>query len=108
MALMSRLKRQLELGIAKIPGMECRDSKVAGGSALFYGSKEIAHFHSANAIDIRLTQRIIKDEGLIQPEDSVFHRRSGNSQWIELRFTRTEHVANILRLARRLVDEELE
>lgn len=79
--------------------LENRPSTVAGGSAIFYRDREIAHFHSNNEIDVRLTRKVIKQEGLSHPNDSLVHRnRSRNSEWIELRFTRQEHVDEIVRL----------
>ncbi|MBC7429783.1 MAG: hypothetical protein H7336_14305 [Bacteriovorax sp.] len=42
MSLKSDLVKKLEM----IPGLEDRPSIVAGGSAIFYKNKEIAHFHT--------------------------------------------------------------
>lgn len=93
-----KLKAQLVEQLEKIPGLEDRPSKVAGGSALFYKNKEIAHFHHDNEVDVRLTKKIIKAEGLSHPEDSKFHQRTPSSEWIELRFTRKEHLEEVVRL----------
>lgn len=95
---MSQLKKSLVALLEKIPGLEDRPSRVAGGSALFYRSKEIAHFHSANEIDVRLTKNLIKQERLHHPGDSKFHHRGPSSHWIELRFHRKEHLQEIVRL----------
>lgn len=82
-----------------IPGLEDRPSIVAGGSAIFYKNKEIAHFHSGNEIDVRLTKKIIRAEGLIHPEGSKFHKTRGpSSEWIELQFTRVNHIDEVVRL----------
>jgi hypothetical protein len=96
---MSRLRKELVKRLEKIPGLEDRPSKVAGGSAIFYHGKEIAHFHHDNELDVRLTKKVIKAEGLAHPEDSEFHRhRSPSSEWIELRFTKVAHLDEVVRL----------
>ena len=96
---MSRLKQELVKRLEKIPGLEDRPSKVAGGSAIFYRGKEIAHFHHDNEIEVRLTKKVIKAEGLSHHEDSEFHRhRSPSSEWIQLRFTKAQHLNEVVRL----------
>ena len=57
---MSKLRAALSKKIALIKGLEERPSKVAGGSALFFKGKEIAHFHHDTEIDVRLTKKVIK------------------------------------------------
>jgi len=94
----SKLKKQLILELEKIKGLEDRPSKVAGGSAIFYKNKEIAHFHHNNEIDVRLTKKIIRAEGLHHPTDSKFHQRNPSSEWIELRFRREAHLKEVVRL----------
>jgi hypothetical protein len=96
----SKLRKQLvqEL-LAEINGLEERASVVAGGSALFYKGKEIAHFHGDDELDVRLTKQLIKREGLSHPTDSTVHpNRALSSQWMELRFRKTTDVAKIVRL----------
>lgn len=96
---MAKLKNQLIKKLEQISGLEDRPSKVAGGSAIFYKDKEIAHFHNDNEIDIRLTKKVIRKEGLNHPGDSKIHRhRSPSSEWIEIRFHKTEDVAEVVRL----------
>ena len=93
------LKKELVKKLTEINGLEDKPSKVAGGSALFFRGKEIAHFHNNNEIDVRLTKKIIRKEGLSHFEDSKFHKhRSPNSEWIELRYRRQEHLAEVVRL----------
>jgi len=55
---MAELRRQLIKKLEGIPGLENKPSKVAGGSAIFYKGKEIAHFHHNNEIDVRLTKKL--------------------------------------------------
>ncbi|MES3038799.1 MAG: luciferase family protein [Bdellovibrionota bacterium] len=96
---MATLRKKLISELEKIPGLEDRPSKVAGGSAIFYKNKEIAHFHHDNEIDVRLTKKIIKLEGLTHPVDSeIHHHRSPSSEWIEIKFTKSEHIKEVVRL----------
>lgn len=90
-----------------ISGLEALPSKVAGGMALFFKGKEFAHFHNDHEIDLRLTAKVIKAQGLAHPPRSSFHpKRGGSSQWIEVRFYSPEEVAEVVRLVR-LATEQL-
>lgn len=96
---MAKLKQNLVEKLELIPNVEARPSKVAGGSALFFKNKEIAHFHHDNEIDIRLTKKVIKREGLSHPTDSDFHHHRGpGSEWIELRYRSQKQVEEVVRL----------
>ncbi len=96
---MGKLKKDLVTALEKIPRLEDRPSKVAGGSAIFYHDKEIAHFHHDNEIDVRLTKKIIQKEGLNHYDDSTIHKhRSISSEWIEIRFKTAKDVNEVVRL----------
>ena len=96
---MPTLRHELVRKLEKLPGLEDRPSIVAGGSAIFYRDKEMAHFHNNNEIDVRLTKKVIRREGLTHPLGSKFHRhRSPNSEWIELRFRRASQLDEVVRL----------
>ncbi len=96
---MAKLRKLLIKKLEQIPDLEDRPSKVAGGSAIFYKEKEIAHFHDDNEIDVRLTRKVIRREGLNHPTDSKIHtHRSTNSEWIEIRFRKLEDVVEVVRL----------
>lgn len=96
---MSKLRKELIKRLERIPGLKDRPSKVAGGSAIFFNEKEIAHFHHDNEIDIRLTKKVIRQEGLNHPDDSKIHKhRSPTSEWIEIRFHREKDVDEVVRL----------
>lgn len=96
---MSKLRKVLVEKLSRISGLEDRPSKVGGGSAIFYNGKEIAHFHHDNEIDVRLTKKIIRQEGLNHPSDSTIHKhRSPTSEWIEIRFTKVADVDEVVRL----------
>ncbi|MCB0393491.1 MAG: DUF5519 family protein [Bdellovibrionales bacterium] len=99
------LREELIEKLEKIPGLEDRPSKVAGGSAIFFRNKEIAHFHHDNEIDLRLSKKLIKSEKLIHPKDSKVHSgRSPTSNWIELRFKTKKDIDNIVRLFRLAIE----
>jgi hypothetical protein len=96
---MAKLKEMLVKKLQTLEGFEDRPSKVSGGSAIFFQGKEMAHFHSQNEIDVRLTKKIIKSEGLSHPKDSQFHPKRGpSSEWIELQFRSVNQVEEIVRL----------
>lgn len=96
---MPKLRNELIKKLERISGLEDRPSKVAGGSAIFYKDKEIAHFHDDNEIDVRLTKKVIRKEGLHHPTDSKIHKhRSPSSEWIEIRFHKAKDVEEVVRL----------
>jgi hypothetical protein len=96
---MAKLRSDLVKKLEKIPGLEDRPSKVAGGSAIFYKNKEIAHFHDDNEIDVRLTKKVIRAEGLNHPAGSKIHKhRSPSSEWIEIRFHKAKDLDEVVRL----------
>lgn len=95
----SKIKSQLIKELEKIKGLEDRPSKVAGGSAIFYNGKEIAHFHNDHEIDIRLTKKVIRQLGLTHPVTSKIHKhRSPSSEWIEIQFHKPEDVKEVVHL----------
>ena len=103
---MADLKARLIAELRKIEGMEDRPSAVAGGTALFYRGKELAHFHNGNELDLRLTRKVISALGLEHPRDSVHHpNRSRNSPWIEIRFNDARETTMLVSLVRRAAAE---
>lgn len=103
---MSDLKSALIKDLRMIDGLEDRPSPVSGGSALFYHGKEFAHFHNDNELDLRLTARVIKAEGLLHPSGSIFHPvRSGKSPWIEVRFHNAMELLEVTRLVQLAIKE---
>ena len=96
---MAKLRNDLVKRLSRIPGLEDRPSKVAGGSAIFFNDREIAHFHHDSEIDVRLTKKVIRREGLAHPSDSkIHHHRSPASEWIEIRFKNSKDVREVVRL----------
>lgn len=72
-----------------------------GFSSLLYKNKDFAHFHNNNELDLRLTAKIIKAEGILHPQGSTYHpNRSNNSPWIEVRFTTPNDIPEVIRLVK--------
>lgn len=67
----------------------------------FHG-KEVGHFHGQDVIDLRLSPKVIRDEGLTRAVSQEIHPdRTLNSRWIGLRFSNPSDVAHVLRLVQR-------
>ena len=103
---MRDLKAELLEELRKIDGLEDRSSPVSGGSALFFRGREFAHFHNDNELDLRLTARVVKAQGLSRPDHSTFHpTRSGSSPWFEIRFQGANDLREVTRLVRLAINE---
>ncbi len=105
---MAELRRQLVRQLLEIPGLSEKKwpERKDGFSTLHFDGKEFAHFHGDDEIDIRLGKASIASNGLFAPADSKHHpRRSPNSPWIEIRFSRQRDVAEIVRLVRELLNQ---
>ena len=103
---MSHLKTELIKQLRLIDGLEDKPSPVSGGSALFFHGKEFAHFHDDHELDLRLTARVIKAQGLSHPVGSKIHpTRSKNSPWIEIRFQNAKELSEVSRLVRLAIQE---
>ncbi len=54
------LAKELQARILELTDVEAKKSRFSPQTAFFRGKREFAHFHSENAIDIRLTKAKIK------------------------------------------------
>lgn len=98
---MASPKHALLAELERIEGLSAQPSRVAGGTALFFRGKEIAHFHHDRELDLRLTKKVIKELGLVHPERSTVHpKRAASSQWIEVRYESPSDVARVVELVR--------
>ncbi len=84
------LRLELTSRILDIPFVEERKSKFGSEFAFFFGKREIAHFHSNETIDIRLTKRLIKDRKLTE--------KAPKSDWHEVIFTKEADLPRIVEL----------
>jgi hypothetical protein len=89
------ISRLVELGVEHVSYPD-RDDGFCG---LRFNGREIAHFHSFNELDLRLTKKLILSEGLGHPPDSTVHpKRGAGSHWIELRFNRGNDLDEVVRV----------
>ena len=98
---MSQLKQSLMRMILEIPAVTKQTFEGRNGEliAFSFKGKEFAHFHAGNELDLRLTKNVIAREQLAHPENSENHpKRSANSAWIELRFTKEAELQKIVKL----------
>jgi hypothetical protein len=103
---MAKLRKMLINELEKIPGIDVhlwtpdRDFMV-----IDYKGKEVAHFHGNNELDIRLSPKIVKREGLTHAPDRIGHRdRKNGGTWLIVRFTRQSHLAEMLRLVKMAIE----
>jgi len=104
---MSDLRTQLLKRIAKL-GVEHRPmpGREDGFASLCHGGKAFAHFHTDHELDIRLTKAIIHREGLVHPAGSVVHpKRTKQSPWIEVRFTKAADLDGVVRLVKLAIEQ---
>ena len=93
------LREQLSESILAIPGVEGRKSRFSDEAAFYLGGREIAHFHSAHVIDIRLTRPSIRE---LAPGDARLSPR-GSSDWVEFTFRRTSDLEGAVGVVRAAV-----
>lgn len=82
------LRLELTSRILDIPDIEEQKSKYSSEPAYFIGKREIAHFHSNNLIDIRLTKKLIKALNL--------QDKAPTSDWYEVGFKKESDLARII------------
>ena len=100
---MSKLKAELVSRLAEIPGVTHQPwpDREDGFSTILIEGKEIAHFHNFNELDLKLGRNLIAEEGLQHNSNSVTHpNRVEGSNYIELRFNRTNNLAEVVRLVK--------
>jgi hypothetical protein len=100
---MSDLKQSLLKELLAISGITEKiwPDRDDGFSSLLYKNKDFAHFHNDNELDLRLTAKIIKAQGVLRPNNSSYHPdRSNNSPWVEVRFTKLADLPEVIRLVK--------
>jgi sugar phosphate isomerase/epimerase len=69
--------------------------------AFWCNGKEIAHFHGADVVELRLTKAVIRElRPLLRADDRVTLRK-GTSDWIEVRVVATSDIDFLVDLAER-------
>ena len=97
MATGGTLREQLRARILALAGVREARSRLGGNQAFYRGKREFAHFHGADAIDIRLPRP--EQKPLRGDPRAVFRPRP--SDWLELRFTTAADVELAAELARK-------
>ena|GEM_PF-1715680 len=104
---MSNLRKSCEHQLGLLEDVKVGLWKDSDLMCVFYRGKDFAHFHDQEVIDIRLSQKFIKNEELNPLEDSKYHAsRAKKSRWMLMRFKTEEDVANLLSLIERLLEDE--
>ena len=103
---MDELRVKLEQCLKDIPGLKIDLWKDTDLVCLFFEGKDFAHFHGDRTLDIRLSQKIIRQEGLSRAVSSRIHpNRSKNSRWIGVEMKDENDVQKIVRLVKRACSE---
>ena len=93
-----KLKTELLARLLDDDSIEHRKSRFSKEEALFVGKREIAHFHSNNEIDVRLTRPEIRRRELRKSSDPRIHFTSPGSDWIVVTFRRESDLPFVLEL----------
>lgn len=96
---MRGLAARLRKPLLKIDGIIESAGIFRDDDAFWVNGKEIAYFAGEDAIDIRLTRKLIATERDRLKEDARVKRRAKSSDWIVVRFSSEEDVRFALRLA---------
>lgn len=99
---MAELRKQLIDQLEKLPGVTVRLWKPDYHlMVVYYKDKEVAHFHGNNEIDIRLSPKVVKQEGLRNDPKRIGHpSRKDGGTWLVQRFTRKAHLDEMRRLVK--------
>lgn len=105
---MNPQRQSLEHQLKQIPGLTIDRWKDTHLICLFYNGKEVGHFHGDDILDLRLSPKIIRQEGLSRDISANIHpKRSQNSRWIGLEFRDETAVQDVIRLVQLACDERM-
>jgi hypothetical protein len=90
-----------ELRVLDIPEVRKGRSRFGGHPAFWVGSREIAHCHDRQEIDVRLTRALIREDRAVLREDRRISLRKNSSDWITVRVLTTPDVELALALVER-------
>ncbi len=97
------VRQELAHRVAELPGVDARPSRYGDGMSFFAGDREIAHFHGATRMDVRLTKeeiRQLKEEGPLDPRLAT---RGPSAEWAAVSVRRVEDIPFALALVERAV-----
>ncbi|MGE4130639.1 MAG: luciferase family protein [Bdellovibrionales bacterium] len=81
-----KLKTELLARILDSEDIELKKSRFSKSEALFVGTREIAHFHNSQEIDVRLTRAEIRRRRLSKSPDPRITVSSPSSDWVVAKF----------------------
>ena len=87
--------------LRRIDGVVESPSAFGAGDAYWCNGTEIAHFDSADVVDLRLTRSVIRELRPALRDDARVQLRKGSSDWIEVRVTASSDIAFVVELAER-------
>lgn len=101
---MGNLQAAVAARIEAVAGVVEAESMFRSGSAYWVNGKEVAHFESEDAIEIRLTKAEIRQRRTNLKADARVTLRPSGADWITVRFDTpgdVELIAELLEIAER-------
>jgi len=93
------LRQEFERRLLEMPKIAIDTWKDTDLVCVFFGEKEIAHFHGDTILDLRLSAKIIRQERLPRDVSEQIHpKRSENSRWICVAFENHAEIDKLLHL----------
>ncbi|MCA8922651.1 MAG: DUF5519 family protein [Planctomycetes bacterium] len=85
-------------------GATLSPSRFGGELAFHLGRRELAHFHDAFTLDLRITRKGFRElEPSVRADPRIVSPDAGKRDWIEVRFRRRADLAFVEALARHAV-----
>ncbi len=78
------LARQLAARILSLPGVQGKKSRWTSNNAYYVGSREFAHFHSEQEVDVRLTKKVQRERAHSLRNETRVKFREQPSEWVAL------------------------
>jgi hypothetical protein len=93
------MSSRLTEALCRIPGVVEAESAFKDGAAFWVNGKEIAHFESEHAIDLRLTRAQIRDRRARLGEDRRVRLRASSADWLTVEFSSPQDEQFVCELA---------
>ena len=99
------MRATLETRLKALPDVTVAPWKDTDLVSVAHKGKEVGHFHGDDVIDLRLSPKVIRDEGLSRDISAAIHPdRPKTSRWIGVRFRTEADVTQIVRLVKLACD----
>ena len=95
---MANLRSDLEARLSTIDDVMVSESMFGGGDAFWVNGKEIAHFHDAAVIEVRLTRAAIRERRAEFKADERVELRPSGADWMTVCFKTPVDVAFVFEL----------